>query len=53
MGARDFDWEIVKLISAEFKKKFEDDPIKNDRCVVRMLEAAEKARKMLSSTTDA
>ena len=53
LGARDFDWELVKLISQEFAKKHGEDPAKNPRCVVRMLEACEKARKMLSSTPDA
>jgi heat shock protein 4 len=52
LGARDFDWEILKLISAEFAKKFGDNPMESPRCVVRMLEAIEKARIMLSSVPD-
>jgi len=36
----------------EFLKKYGDDPRENVRCRLRMLEAAEKARKMLSSDTE-
>jgi len=53
LGARDFDWEVLKLISAEFAKKFGDNPMESPRCVIRMLDAIEKARQMLSSVPDA
>ena len=52
LGARDFDWAILDLVGGEFQKKFGGDPRKNPRCIVRMLEAIEKTRKMLSSVPD-
>lgn len=53
LGARDFDWAILELIGGEFADKHGADPRKNPRCIVRMLEAVEKSRKMLSSVPDA
>lgn len=53
LGARDWDYDICKVIGAEFEKKFGDNPMDNKRCIVRMLEGVEKARKMLSSVSDA
>lgn len=53
LGAREWDWDISKIIGAEFEKKFGDNPMDNKRCIVRMLEGVEKARKMLSSVSDA
>lgn len=53
LGARDFDWAILQQIGGEFNEKYGADPRKNQRCIIRMLEAVEKARKMLSSVPDA
>jgi len=53
LGAREFDWELVQLLGGEFAKKYGADPRKNAKCIVRMLEGVEKARKMLSSVPDA
>jgi heat shock protein 4 len=53
LGARDFDWALLDLVGGEFAKKYGADPRKNPRCIIRMLEAIEKSRKMLSSTSDA
>ena len=52
LGARDFDYEIMKVIGAEFAKKYGDDPTKIPKCRMRMYEAAEKARKTLSGDTE-
>jgi heat shock protein 4 len=52
LGARDFDWEIMQVIGGKFAEKFGNDPRKNVRCVIRMLEAIEKARKIISSGPD-
>lgn len=41
------------MVGGEFAKKYGADPRKNPRCIIRMLEAIEKSRKMLSSTSDA
>ena len=53
LGGRDFDAAISEVIGAEFAKKYGDDPRKVPRCRLRMYEAAEKARKLLSSDTQA
>jgi len=53
LGARDFDWEIAKVLSAEFEKKHGDNPLQNARSTLRLLEGVEKARKMLSATPEA
>ena len=53
LGARDFDYEVMQVIGDEFAKKYGDDPRKSARCRIRMYEASEKARKMLSSDTEA
>jgi len=39
-------------VGGDFAKKVGADPRKNPRCIVRMLEAIEKTRKMLSSVPD-
>lgn len=52
LGARDFDWQILQKIGADFAKQYGADPRKNTRCVLRMLEGVEKARKQLSSVPD-
>jgi len=53
MGGRDFDMALVEKLGGDFASKFGADPRKNTRCVIRMLEAVEKTRKMLSSVPDA
>ena len=53
LGAREWDYEITKVLAAEFDKKYGDDPMENKRCILRLLEAVEKGRKMLSSVGDA
>jgi len=52
LGARDFDWEIMQIIGGKFAEKYGADPRKNVRCVIRMLEAIEKSRKIISSGPD-
>jgi len=52
LGARDWDWEIMKVAGGKFAEKYDADPRKNVRCRIRMLEAIEKARKMISSVPD-
>lgn len=53
LGARDLDWAILEQVGGEFASKVGADPRKNPRCIVRLLEAIEKSRKMLSSVSDA
>jgi heat shock protein 4 len=42
----------MQVIGGKFAEKFGNDPRKNVRCVIRMLEAIEKARKIISSGPD-
>lgn len=51
LGARDFDYALFEKLGGEFNEKYGADPRKNIRCRIRMLEAIEKARKILSSDT--
>lgn len=53
MGARDFDYAVMTKISAAFDKKFGDDPMENPRCKLRMMEAIEKCRKIISADKEA
>ena len=52
LGARDFDYAVMQVIGGKFAEKYGADPRKNVRCQIRMLEAIEKARKIISSTSD-
>lgn len=53
LGARDLDYEIMLKLGEEFNKKFGCDPRKNDKARIRLLEAIEKARMLLSGVPDA
>jgi len=53
LGARDFDYLMMEVIGEEFHKKHGMDVVNNLRCKLRILEGVEKARKIISSTTDA
>jgi heat shock protein 4 len=52
LGGRDFDDAVLDVIGGEFAKKYGDDPRKSARCRIRLYEACEKARKLLSSDTE-
>lgn len=53
LGGRDFDYVIMQKLGAEFENKFNCDPRESPRCVLRMLEGIEKARKILSADKEA
>jgi len=53
LGGRDFDYAILEKCAAEFDKKYKNDPMENVRCKLRILEAAEKARKVLTADSEA
>jgi len=53
LGGRDFDYLIMQKIGAEFDEKFGCDSLEAPRCRLRMMEAAEKARKLLTADTEA
>jgi len=50
LGGRDFDDVIAKKISAAFQAKHKDDPWSNAKARMKLLVAAEKAKKTLSPT---
>lgn len=53
LGARNFDFLLVEKLGEEFTKKFGADPRKNVRSRLRMLDAIEKQRKILSANLEA
>ncbi|KAJ1446306.1 heat shock protein 70 family [Pelagophyceae sp. CCMP2097] len=48
LGGRDFDMVIAQHINDEFKKKHGCEPIKDPKAFMKLLDAAEKAKKTLS-----
>ena len=52
-GARNFDNLLVEKLGEEFNKKYGADPRKNVRARLRMLDAIEKQRKILSANLEA
>jgi L1 cell adhesion molecule like protein len=53
LGGSDFDSLLVSHLSKEFKRKYKKDLTKNDRSLKRLRMAAEKAKRTLSSSTNA
>ncbi len=53
LGARNMDALLVDKLGEEFTKKYGADPRKNIRCRLRMLDAIEKQRKILSGVKEA
>ena len=53
LGARNMDALLVEKLGEEFNKKYGADPRKNVRARLRMLDAIEKQRKILSGVKDA
>jgi molecular chaperone DnaK (HSP70) len=53
LGARDFDYTLMKKFSQEFDKKYGADPMESPRCRLRMMDAIEKARIILSADKEA
>ena len=53
LGARIMDDILVDVLGGEFAKKYGVDPRKNFRCRLRMLDAIEKQRKILSANLEA
>jgi heat shock protein 4 len=52
-GARDFDWEVARHLSESFEKKFGCSPIKSAKPCLRLLDAVDKVRKVLSANYEA
>ncbi|KAJ8957312.1 hypothetical protein NQ314_006560 [Rhamnusium bicolor] len=53
LGGEDFDNRLVNHFAEEFKRKFKKDLTKNPRAVRRLRTAAERAKRTLSSSTEA
>jgi len=53
LGARKIDYLLFELLGGEFTKKFGCDPRTNVRCRLRLLDAIEKVRKLLSGNKEA
>jgi len=53
IGARNIDLMLFELFADEFTKKHGIDPRENARCRLRMLDAIEKMRKLLTSNKEA
>nr|ANA11231.1 heat shock protein 70 [Dastarcus helophoroides] len=53
LGGEDFDNRLVNFFAEEFKRKFKKDLTKNPRSVRRLRTAAERAKRTLSSSTEA
>ncbi len=52
LGARNMDRAIIDMLSDDFMKKYKKDPRQNSKAMVRMAEAVEKARQILSANTE-
>ncbi|XKL60914.1 hypothetical protein PGB90_007971 [Kerria lacca] len=53
LGGEDFDNRLVNYLADEFKRKFRKDITKNHRALRRLRTAAERAKRTLSSSTEA
>lgn len=53
LGARQIDYLLFELFSAEFDKKHKCDPRENPKARLRMLDSIEKMRKLLTGNKDA
>ena len=53
LGGQDFDNRMVDYFVDEFKKKHKKDPSENKRAIRRLLTACERAKRQLSSSTQA
>lgn len=53
LGGEDFDNRLVNFFADEFKRKYKKDITKNPRAIRRLRTAAERAKRTLSSSTEA
>ncbi|KAF7281895.1 hypothetical protein GWI33_004095 [Rhynchophorus ferrugineus] len=53
LGGEDFDNRLVNFFAEEFRRKFKKDLTKNPRALRRLRTAAERAKRTLSSSTEA
>ena len=53
LGARDFDWCVMEFLAKKFNEQHGLSFMKNDKAKLRLLDAIEKQRKVLSANSDA
>jgi heat shock protein 4 len=53
LGARQIDYQLFDMLATEFEKKHGCDPKSSPRCRLRLLDAIEKMRKLLTSNKEA
>ena len=53
LGSRDIDWILLDFYANIFKKENGMNPLQNDKARLRLLEAIEKQRKVLSANSEA
>lgn len=53
LGTRDFDWELLKFYAGIIKQQYGAEVISKDKARLRLLDAIEKQRKILSANSDA
>jgi len=52
VGCRNIDFSLLEYFSGKFKAQYGCDPMKNQKAKLRMLDAIEKMRKMLSANSE-
>lgn len=52
LGSRDMDYHVVEYYADIFKKKYGCNPMKNGKCILRMVDVVSKARKMLTGNKE-
>lgn len=52
MGARDLDWNLLRVFAEEYKEENGEDPLEKPRTIVRLLDEVEKVRRKLTSNED-
>lgn len=53
LGARDFDWSLLEFLAKKFNEQHGLSFMKNDKAKLRLLDAIEKQRKILSANSEA
>lgn len=53
LGARDFDWRLLEFYVKVIQEQFGTNVMSNNKTRIRLLEAIEKQRKILSANSDA
>jgi len=52
LGARNFDYTLVEHYAGIFSKKYGCNPMKNTKCIIRMMDVVSKCRKILTGNNE-